>query len=128
MGLKILVCDQVKFANINAIESIIDNVVTFYGDNDWISLSTKRAELTESLKRTNSGSYIGQIMTFASRADSDTLNLIKKPSVYLITLQDGAQFVWGSLDLPVRCSLLNDVIGASSGELNRKALYYEFRQ
>ena len=126
MPLKKLVCDRVKFANINTIDSINAGVVTFKSGYDWISLTIRRAELTETLRNAAPGQSIDQILTFALAVSSANLNLIRNPSVYQLDITDGSQIIWGTLDKPVRSTKLDDSVGAGSGELARKTLQFEF--
>ncbi len=126
MALKKLVCDQVKFAPLNTIDSIDAGVVTFKAGFDWILLKSKRADLSEILIQSESGDSVNQILTFAMAIDADDMNLIKKPSVYYIVLNNGTEFVWGSLDNPVRTSKLSDAITSGSIEVIRHVQNFEF--
>lgn len=126
MATKKLVCDKVEFANLNMISSIDDQVVTFNAGYDWIDIKTRRAEISETLVDSEAGQSVNQSLSFAMAVDSSNLNLIKKPSVYRITLNDGTQFVWGSLDQPVRIVGLRDSLESGSTEVVRKAQDFEF--
>ncbi len=125
MSAKVFPCSNIHYSFLEDVDSIVNNAVTLKPGVEWQKISTPNAQISESESIDKAGRSVLQRLRFPALMDNVTLNSIRRRRLIMrVNLSSGREFVFGSLDLPVRPQSFN----ASEGEnqLSFERLTFDF--
>lgn len=126
MSAKIFPCSNIHYAFLEDVDSIVNNTVTLLPGVEWKKINTPNAQISESESIGKAGRTVLQRLRFPAILDNVTLNSIRRRKLIMrVNLSSGREFVFGSLDLPVRPQAFNASEGENQLSFERRTFDFE---
>lgn len=126
MSAKIFPCSKVQYVFLDDVDSIDAGTVNLKPGIYWQSFYAPNAVISESERNTDAGRLVTQRLTHATIAQNSVINKVRRQKmIFMVTLSSGRQFVWGSLDLPVRSKNTSASEGETQLTFERQCFDFE---
>lgn len=97
----ILPCRKLQMIHARHVDSITDNVITPVEGQELIPIKTRSVEITENLETNDHGDRVAQKLDVSYLFTTQSINqLLNFPLLFQITLTNGINYIFGSLEYP----------------------------
>lgn len=126
MSAKVFPCSNIRYVFVEDVESITGDTVTLKSGKEWRRVNSPGAEISESEDIDKAGRSVLQRLQFPAIIDNATLNTIRRRKLIMrVNLSSGREFLFGTLDLPVRPKAFNASQGENKLDFERRTFDFE---